>query len=362
MEPFLIYVLVIVFIALIFDFINGFHDAANAIATVVATKVLSPFVAVVFAAVLNFAAAFWGNHAVSGTIAKGIVNTDRVNKLLELNGFTSNSDMFFTTIVLCALIGAIVWNLITWWLGLPSSSSHALIGGFVGSAMVACGHLLHTVHGVINWIEIAKICVFIVVAPMLGMILGYALMIIVMWLFKKQTPKKVDWLFRYLQLLSSGAYSFAHGSNDAQKTMGIILFLLFSVNLPGVDKASLAPGGLLYDIILFACFGCIALGTMSGGWKIVKTMGISITKLKPVGGFCAELSGAISVLFASSQGVPVSTTHVITGSIVGVGAVHRLSAVRWGVATRIVWAWVITIPAAAIIGALSFFIAERFTF
>lgn len=359
MEPIYVYVIVICFIALVFDFINGFHDAANAIATVVATKVLSPLTAVIFAAILNFAAAFWGNHAVSGTIAKGIVNADKVNELLKANGYMAKSEIFFATIVLCALLGAIIWNLITWWYGLPSSSSHALIGGFVGSALVACSYLLHTVSGVIKWNIIAEICAFIVIAPMLGMLLGYVIMILVLWIFRRQTPRKVDWLFRYLQLLSSGAYSFSHGSNDAQKTMGLILFLLISV---GFLPSNVGPGNLYYDIIMFACFGCIGLGTMSGGWKIIKTMGVSITKLKPVGGFCAETGGALSVLFASSLGVPVSTTHVITGAIVGVGAVHRVSAVRWGVAARIVWAWVVTIPAAAVIGAISIFIVQHFAF
>lgn len=360
MDGFLIYILVIVFIALVFDYINGFHDAANAIATVVATKVLSPGVAVVFAAILNFAAAFWGHHAVSGTIAKGIVKMDYIDKLLDKAGYTANANVFFATIVLCALLAAITWNLITWWYGLPSSSSHALIGGFIGSALTASGIILHTFSGIINWFKILEICAFIVIAPLLGMVLGYAIMVIVMWIFRKSTPRKVDWLFRYLQLLSSGLYSFSHGSNDAQKTMGIIFFLLLSVGI--MKPGQMNSGNLLYDIIMLSCFACIGLGTLSGGWKIIKTMGVGITKLKPVGGFCAETGGAISILFASILGVPVSTTHVITGAIIGVGSTNRLSAVRWGVATNIIWAWVITIPAAIIISTIIFAIIQLFVF
>ncbi len=359
MEPFFIFVTVIVIVALAFDYVNGFHDAANAVSTVIATRVLSPSIAVVYAAALNFAAAFWGNHAVSATFAKGIVNNDFIAFSLSKHGHGSNVELFFATVVFCALLGAIIWNLVTWFMGLPSSSSHALIGGFIGSTLTGSAVLLHSIHGVIHWAKIAEICAFIVIAPCAGMFLGYFIMVLMMWIMKKQSPFTVDALFRRIQLLSSGAYSFSHGSNDAQKTMGIILFLLISA---GKLPADVGPDNIWYDVIMFGCFGCIAAGTLSGGWKIVKTMGLNITKLKPVNGFCAEVSGAISILTASHLGIPVSTTHVITGAIVGVGSVRRFSAVRWGVAGRIVWAWVVTIPAAALIGALMFFITQFFVF
>ncbi|MBR4748153.1 MAG: inorganic phosphate transporter [Abditibacteriota bacterium] len=359
MDPFFIYVIIIVAVALAFDYVNGFHDAANAVSTVIATRVLSPGVAVVYAAALNFAAAFWGNHAVSGTFAKGIVNNDEIGRLLTAAGRGGSSEVFFASIVLCALLGAIIWNIVTWLMGLPSSSSHALIGGFIGSVLTGCMIILHTIHGVIYWLKIAQICAFIVIAPCAGMFLGYFLMIFMMWILRRQGPFTVDKLFRKIQLLSSGAYSFSHGSNDAQKTMGIILFLLISA---GKLPADVGPDNIWYDLIMFGCFGCIAAGTLSGGWKIVKTMGLNITKLKPVNGFCAEVSGAISILTASHLGIPVSTTHVITGAIVGVGSVRRFSAVRWGVAGRIVWAWVVTIPAAAIVGALAFVIVWPIVF
>ena len=357
MDPFFIFVIVIVVIALAFDYVNGFHDAANAVSTVIATRVLSPGAAVIYAAALNFAAAVWGNHAVSGTFAQGIVNNELIGILLSETGSRTSPEVFFASIVFCALLGAIVWNLVTWFMGLPSSSSHALIGGFVGSALSGCQLVLHNVHGVIYWKKIAEICSFIVIAPCAGMFLGYFLMILMMWILKNQKPLTVDRLFRKIQLVSSGAYSFSHGSNDAQKTMGIILFLLISA---GKLPSDVGPSNMWYDLIMFGCVGCIAAGTLSGGWKIVKTMGLNITKLKPVNGFCAEVSGAVSILTASHLGVPVSTTHVITGAIVGVGSVRRFSAVRWGVAGRIVWAWIVTIPAAALVGAAAFFVTSFF--
>jgi PiT family inorganic phosphate transporter len=317
-------------LALFFDFLNGFHDAANSIATVVATRVLSPKYAVLWAAFFNFVAfMFFGLH-VAGTIGKGIIDIHIVD-----------SNIIFAT-----LIGACAWNLITWYLGLPTSSSHALMGGLVGAALVKVGQSGLIYNGII------KTVIFIVVSPLLGLFLGTLFGIIVFWMFRKSTPASVDHIFRKGQLLSAAAYSLGHGGNDAQKTMGIIAGLWFSSGLLGKD----------FHIPLWmvlACHAAIALGTLSGGWRIVKTMGNKITKLRPVDGFCAEAGASVSLFIASFFGIPVSTTHTITGAIVGIGSLKRISAVRWSVAGQIVWAWIITIPAAAIISALTYYFASK---
>lgn len=319
-------IVVIVLIALAFDFSNGFHDAANSIATVVSTRVLSPRQAVAWAAFFNFIAfAVFGVH-VARAIAKGTVHPDVVTP----------------AVVLAALLAALGWNMLTWWLGLPTSSSHALIGGFVGAGVAAAGPTAVVVAGV------TKVVIFIVVSPVLGLIMGFLLMLAVTWIFHRSTPRQVDTLFRRLQLVSAAAFSLGHGSNDAQKTAGIITALLYSTgHLHG--EFHVPPW------VIIASYGAIGLGTLSGGWRIVKTMGMNITKLQPVGGFCAETAGAIALFGASAAGIPVSTTHTITGSIVGAGvsASQRLSAVKWGVAGRIVWAWVLTMPAAAALAALA---------
>jgi PiT family inorganic phosphate transporter len=338
------YVLAIILIAFAFDFINGFHDSANAIATIVGTRVLSPPAAVLWAAIFNFAAVFIGSNAVAKAVSSGFV----VQEIVTPN------------VICAALIGAIIWNLITWWWGIPSSSSHAIIGGFAGSAVAKAGT------GVLIWgTKWKQTLSFIVISPMLGMAIGFVLMVLVFNLFQKASPRRVDKVFRPGQLLSSALMSIAHGSNDAQKTIGIIVVLLVS------SKAQFAgrPGlmGMLYvdsvehipAWVKIGAFTCISLGTLFGGWRIVHTMGSRITKLRPVSGFCAEAGGAIAILTASKFGIPVSTTHTITGSIVGVGATNRVSAVRWGIARRIVWAWVLTIPAAATIAAVGYLILAR---
>ena len=326
-------ILAIIAVALFFDFSNGFHDAANSIATVVSTRVLSPRQAVVWAAFFNFVAfAVFGIH-VARTIAKGTVDPAVVTPAL----------------VLAALLGAVVWNLITWWLGLPTSSSHALIGGFVGAAFVADGPSAIVASG------LTKTIVFIVVSPVLGLVLGFLAMLAVQWMFYRSTPQRVDKLFRRLQLLSAAAFSLGHGSNDAQKTAGIVTALLYSTGrLTGEFHVPLW--------VILATFGAMGLGTLSGGWRIVKTMGMNITKLQPVGGFCAETAGALALFGASAAGIPVSTTHTITGAIVGSGvsATQRLSAVKWGVAGRIVWAWVLTMPMAATVSALLWYLIRLF--
>ena len=338
LSPAVWYVLVIILVAYIFDFINGFHDAANSIATVVGTRVLSPFAAVAWAAFFNFVALWAVGTAVAKTIGKGMI---------DINVVTPD-------VILAALIGAIVWNLITWWFGLPSSSSHALIGGYAGAAIVAGGF------GAIIPAGWTKTIVFIFLSPIIGMLLGFWLMVATFWLFKRAQPRKVDRLFRGLQLASSALFSLSHGANDAQKTMGIIASLLVAsqalfVNAEGwLSNLYLPSADVIPFWIAFLAHLAIGLGTLSGGWRIVHTMGHRITKLKPVGGFCAETGGAISILFATKLGIPVSTTHTITGSIVGVGATTRLSAVRWGIAGKIVWAWILTIPAAATMAALSY--------
>jgi len=313
----------VVVVALVFDFVNGFHDAANSIATVVSTRVLSPRWAVVWAAFFNFVAfLFFGLH-VAATIGTGIVDPHIVDG----------------AVVLAALAGAIVWDLVTWWVGIPSSSSHALIGGLAGAAVAKTGV------GALDAAGLTKVSVSIVISPLLGLGLGLLFMLAVTWLVRRQTPARVDAVFRRGQLVSAALYSLGHGGNDAQKTMGIIAALLYSAG-------HLGPTFHVPLWVVLACHAAMALGTLSGGWRIVRTMGLKITKLKPVGGFCAETAGAITLFGATALGIPVSTTHTITGSIVGVGSVTKFSAVRWGVAGRIVWAWVLTIPCSAFVAAL----------
>jgi PiT family inorganic phosphate transporter len=316
----------IILVALVFDYINGFHDAANSIATVVSTRVLTPGKAVVWAAFFNFVAAFGFGTAVASTVGSGMIDITVVTFAVIFSG----------------LVGAIVWDLITWYFGLPTSSSHALIGGYAGAAVARVGLAAIVPAG---WV---KTLIFIVLAPLIGLTLGFLLMLSILWIFRWQAPARVDGLFRRLQLVSAALYSLGHGANDAQKTMGIIAGVLFA-------------GGYLtrFEIpfwVVMAAHAAIALGTLSGGWRIIHTMGSKITKLQPVGGFAAETAGAISLFTATALGVPVSTTHTITGAIVGVGSTRRLSAVRWGVAGRIVWAWVLTIPASALISAGTYYL------
>jgi PiT family inorganic phosphate transporter len=337
----LILVIITVLVALVFDFLNGFHDSANSIATVVSTRVLSPRLAVLWAAAFNFLAAFFLGTAVAKTIGHGMIRMEDVDQY----------------VVLASLFGAIVWDLLTWWWGLPTSSSHALIGGYAGAAMVhaalrAGPSAALSVIIPQGWY---KTLIFIVVAPVMGMVLGLLFMVAISWIFRRTAPQQVDSLFRKLQLLSAAAYSLGHGGNDAQKTMGIIAGALFTGGYMSKSDMLGNWGSLHWPIILSA-HAAIALGTYLGGWRIVKTMGQRITKLKPVGGFAAETAGAITLFGTALAGIPVSTTHTITGAIVGVGAVHRLSAVRWGVAGRIVWAWVVTIPASALMSGLTFWL------
>lgn len=338
MDTGLLLVILTVAVALTFDFINGFHDAANSIATVVSTRVLSPRLAVVWAAFFNFVAAFLLGTAVAKTIGKGLIH-------LDLNGV----QVVTQYVVLAGLMGAIVWDLLTWIWGLPTSSSHALIGGYAGAAIAKAGFSVIIASG---W---TKTLIFIVIAPMMGMALALILMISVYWIFKDNSPRQVDSLFRKLQLVSAGLYSLGHGGNDAQKTMGIIAGALYTGGL--MTKADIASNwGKYHWPIILSAHAAIALGTYFGGWRIVHTMGSKITKLKPVGGFCAETAGAITLFGTALAGIPVSTTHTITGAIIGVGATHRLSAVRWGVAKKIVWAWVLTIPASAGVAALTYWL------
>jgi len=338
-------VLLTVLVALMFDFLNGFHDAANSIATVVSTRVLSPKLAVVWAAFFNFVAAFVLGTAVAHAIGSGMIRLDIVTQY----------------VVLAGLLGAIVWDLLTWWWGLPTSSSHALIGGYAGAAMARAA-LLHGFDKAFDVIIVTgwtKTLIFIIVAPLIGLVLSFGFMIAMYWIFQNRTPLKVDTWFRKLQLLSAAAYSLGHGGNDAQKTMGIIAGALFTGGF--ITKAELAGNwGVFHWPIILGANAAIAAGTYFGGWKIVHTMGTKITKLKPVGGFCAEAAGALTLFFTARAGIPVSTTHTITGAIVGVGTTHRLSAVRWGVATRIVWAWVLTIPASAVVAAVTWWIIRWF--
>jgi inorganic phosphate transporter, PiT family len=335
----LTFVVIIIVIALIFDYSNGFHDAANSIATVVSTRVLSPGVAVVWAAFFNFIA-----FAIYGTrVAKAI--GDGVNMSL-----IAPDDRLY--VLLAALIGAVAWNIITWYLGLPTSSSHALIGGYGGAAIAAYRGLAGLLKPE-GWI---KTIIFIVASPLIGMLMGFVLMVAVYWIFRRWSPSQVDSTFRRGQLFSAAAYSLGHGGNDAQKTMGIITAVLVAGGLMASGPKGALPAIPLW--VVLTAHAAMGLGTLSGGWRIVHTMGSKITKLKPVGGFCAETAGALTLFGATYAGIPVSTTHTITGAIVGVGATRRLSAVKWGVAGRIVWAWVLTIPAAALIAAISFIIIE----
>ncbi len=322
-------VVMLVVLAIAFDFMNGFHDAANSIATVVSTGVLRPVHAVVFAAFFNFIAIFIFHLSVAATVGKGIVQPGVVD----------------THVVFGALVGAISWNLLTWYYGIPSSSSHALIGGIVGAVIAKAGVGQLIASGIV------KTVAFIFVSPFLGYLLGSLMMVAVAWLFRRTRPGRVDKWFRRLQLVSAGAYSLGHGGNDAQKTIGIIWMLLIATCYTAASDA--APP--LWVIV--SCYVAIAVGTMFGGWRIVKTMGQKITKLKPVGGFCAETGGALTLFIATGLGIPVSTTHTITGAIVGVGSTQRASAVRWGVAGNIVWAWILTIPASALVAALGYWVS-----
>lgn len=335
MKPDLLLLVVTILVALFFDFLNGFHDAANSIATVVSTRVLSPKLAVLWAAFFNFVAAFLLGTAVAKTIGAGMIHVDQVTQY----------------VVIAGLLGAIVWDLVTWWWGLPTSSSHALIGGYAGAAVMRAGWHVIILEG---WY---KTLLFIVIAPLMGLVLGWGFMIAVLWLLRNKAPQPIDAWFRRLQLFSAAAYSLGHGGNDAQKTMGIVASALYGAHLLTASELAGSWGKFHWPIILAANVS-IALGTYFGGWRIVHTMGSRITKLKPVGGFCAESAGAITLFATALSGIPVSTTHTITGAIVGVGATHRLSAVRWGVAARIVWAWVLTIPAAAFVAALAFWLVR----
>jgi inorganic phosphate transporter, PiT family len=326
MDSNLLPVVILIAVALIFDYINGFHDAANSIATVVSTRVLTPGKAVVWAAFFNFIAAFTFGTAVAKTVGSGLVDISIVT----------------FAVIFAGLMGAIIWDLITWYYGLPTSSSHALIGGYAGAAVAKAGWGAIIASG---W---TKTLIFIVLAPLIGMTLGFGLMVAIMWIFSRTSPGKVDHWFRRMQLASAAAYSLGHGGNDAQKTMGIIAGALFA-------------GGYLPEFridlwVVLAAHAAIALGTLSGGWRIIHTMGSKITKLQPVGGFAAETAGAISLFTATNLGVPVSTTHTITGAIIGVGSIKRLSAVRWGIAGRIVWAWILTIPMSAAIAAVTYWL------
>jgi PiT family inorganic phosphate transporter len=335
----LLLLIITVAVALAFDFLNGFHDAANSIATVVSTRVLSPKLAVIWAAFFNFVAAFLLGTAVAKTIGKGMIRLDDVTQY----------------VVIAGLAGAIVWDLLTWWWGLPTSSSHALIGGYAGAAMTraALNHGIAHAYSVILPHGWTLTLIFIVIAPIMGLVLALLFSSATYWILRNRTPGQVDKWFRKLQLLSAAAYSLGHGGNDAQKTMGIIAGALFTAGYMTPDEITHEWGRYKWFIILSA-HTAIALGTYFGGWRIVHTMGSKITKLRPLGGFCAESAGALTLFGTALAGIPVSTTHTITGAIIGVGAIHRLSAVRWGVARRIVWAWIITIPASAAAAGLTF--------
>jgi PiT family inorganic phosphate transporter len=324
-------VIFIIVVALIFDFINGFHDAANSIATVVSTRVLSPKHAVILAAFFNVVAFFFVGVQVAKTVGTGIINPAVIDNFL----------------ILSALTGAITWNLITWWLGLPSSSSHALIGGLIGAGLVKGGLT------VLVWKGIIKTTSFIFLSPLIGLVLGYILMVIVLHLSHEKSVSMADRLFRRLQLVSAATFSMSHGMNDAQKTAGVIAVVLFS-------SGYLGSHFYIPTWVVFACYLVIGLGTMAGGWRIVKTMGTKITKLQPMGGFCAETAAAMSIIGASIGGIPVSTTHTIAGAIMGVGATKRLTAVRWGIAGTILWAWILTIPASALVSAATYYVLSLF--
>lgn len=321
----------LIILALAFDFMNGFHDAANAIATVVSTGVLKPSSAVALAAFFNFIAIAVFQLKVAATVGKGTIDPSVVDHY----------------VIFGALIGAIVWNFVTWYYGIPSSSSHALIGGLVGAAVAKAGTSSLISSGLIKTIS------FIVLSPLLGLLFGSLMMLLVSWMFVRSTPQRVDKWFRRMQLVSASMYSLGHGGNDAQKTMGIIWMLL-------ITSGASAANDPLPMWVIVSCYVAISLGTLFGGWRIVKTMGQKITKLRPVGGFCAETGGAITLFLATSMGIPVSTTHTITGAIVGVGSSRKMSAVRWGVAGNIVWAWIFTIPASAFMAAIAWWIGQRF--
>jgi PiT family inorganic phosphate transporter len=327
----------VIALALAFDYINGFHDAANSIATVVSTRVLSPRIAVLWAAVFNFIAFLFFSTHVAGNIAKGV-----------------DSHVVTLGLVASGLVGAIVWDLLTWWWGLPTSSSHALLGGIAGAAIVSETTRTSSLLAGFRALDLAffkKTAIFIVLSPMIGAVLGFIAMALVMTLFGRFSQRVIDKRFRRLQLVSAALYSLGHGGNDAQKTMGIIVMALVSTGYLAAGTKE-HPTGVPFWVVV-ACHAAMGLGTLTGGWRIVQTMGMKITKLQPVGGFCAETSGAITLFMATALGVPVSTTHTITGAIVGVGSVRQLSAVRWGVAGRIVWAWVLTVPGAAVISAMA---------
>jgi inorganic phosphate transporter, PiT family len=322
-------VIALVVVALAFDFMNGFHDAANSIATVVSTRVLKPYQAVLMAAFFNFLAVFIFHLSVAATVGKGIVDQGIIDHY----------------VVFGALTGAIAWNLLTWYYGIPSSSSHALIGGIVGAGVAKAGTWALIPSGIL------KTVAFIFISPLIGFVLGAVLLLAISWIFRRSTPSRVDRLFRRLQLVSSSLYSLGHGGNDAQKTIGIIWMLLIAAGYTGSNDP--AP-----TWVIVACYVTIAFGTMFGGWRIVKTMGQRITKIRPVGGFCAELSGSVALFLATALGIPVSTTHTITGSIVGVGAANSVSAVRWGVAGDLLWAWILTIPCSAFIAGLAWWLGH----
>ena len=324
-------IIFLVVLALAFDFMNGFHDAANAIATVVSTRVMKPHTAVAMAAFCNVAAIFVFELKVAATVGKGTIDPSIIDHY----------------VVFGALVGAIAWNVITWYYGIPSSSSHALIGGLIGAAIAKAGPGSLITSGVV------KVVSFILISPLLGMVLGSLMMILVSWIFRRSTPRRVDSWSRKLQLISASAYALGHGGNDAQKTIGIIWMLLISAGM--VHSGEHVP----YWVVV-ACYSAIGLGTIFGGWRIIKLMGQKITKLRPVGGFCAQTGGAATLFFATALGIPVSTTHTITGAIVGVGATKRLSAVRWGLAGTIVWAWVLTIPCSALISAIFWYLGRFF--
>jgi PiT family inorganic phosphate transporter len=319
----------LVIMALAFDFMNGFHDAANAIATVVSTRVMKPHTAVAMAAFCNVAAIFVFELKVAATVGKGTIEPAVIDHY----------------VVFGALVGAIAWNVITWYYGIPSSSSHALIGGLIGAAIAKAGPASLISSGVI------KVVAFILISPLLGMLLGTLMMILVSWIFRNSTPRRVDSWSRRLQLISASAYALGHGGNDAQKTIGIIWMLLISAGM-------MKSGDSVPAWVVISCYSAIGLGTIFGGWRIIKLMGQKITKLRPVGGFCAQTGGAITLFMATALGIPVSTTHTITGAIVGVGATKRLSAVRWGIAGTIVWAWILTIPCSALIAAVFWYLGR----
>jgi len=340
MEPIWYLVVVTVLVALIFDAINGFHDAANSIATVVSTRVLTPRVAVLWAASFNFVAMFIFVPKVADTISK----------IVKIQA----DDPVYIYVVLTGLIGAIVWDLITWWWGLPTSSSHALIGGFAGAGVANAGWR------VLRWDKLISIFKFIVLAPLIGFVVGFALMVAVYWIFRRWRPATVDRFFRRGQLVSAALYSLGHGGNDAQKTMGIIMALLMAAGAMDLNtQLRLTDLSTLW--IILGCHAAMAIGTALGGWRIVKTLGMKVTKLKPVGGFCAETGGAFTLFLATFLGIPVSTTHTITGAIIGVGSTTKLSGIKWGVAQRIIWAWILTIPASALVGAGGLYVIRLFS-